>query len=184
MIKDKYSNGEFEKLYKHFMRQGFYNAGWKRRYKPFLQNVDSRLDYYCEVFEYFRGLNVLDVGCFSGVYSFLISDCANKVIGIDVQEETLAFADILNYRLNPGNVEFYLNSFSKFVKDDKFTKLNINAILFHKVMGDFHREDFELLDDIVKDMKIIITTGPYFGRFKFFKGSRLKNLLIYENTNL
>jgi len=184
MIKDKYSNGEFTKLYKHLMKQGFYNNGWNHRYGPFLKNVNSRLDYYCEAFEYFKGLNVLDVGCFSGFYSFLISDYANKVIGIDIQEDTIAFADILSYRLNPGNVEFDLKRFFQFVQEGYITKLNINGLFLHKVMGQFHKEDFDFLDSIVKNMKIMITTGPYFKRFNYLKGKRFNNLFIYENTNL
>ena len=184
MIKDKYSNGEFTKLYKHLMKQGFYNNGWNHRYGPFLKNVNSRLDYYCEAFEYFKGLNVLDVGCFSGFYSFLISDYANKVIGIDIQEDTIAFADILSYRLNSGNVEFELKSFSEFFNESYHIKYNINGLLLHKVMGDFHKEDFDILDSIAENMKIIITVGPYFEKYECFKNSQLENLFIHENIKL
>lgn len=183
-VKDKYSNGEFKKLYEHFMNQGFYFAGWNKRYNPILNNIDSMLDKYSQIFEYFTGMNVLDIGCFSGFFSFLISDYANKVIGIDIQEDTISFADILNYKLNPGNVEFKLKSFSKFVNEKQHTDLNINACLFHKVIGQFNENDIEVLCDFVKGIKILIS-GSYFEKFKFLKKKKLHNTLyLYENMEL
>ena len=188
MIKDMLIDGQLKKSFKDLIINEKYNNNmWGRRYEKISKSI-SLIDEYYRILENFKNMNVLDIGCSSGFFSFLISDIANCV-GIDVSEASIQFANKLKNNLQTSNVNFIHKGIGKFVEDDDHSSLNIDAIFAHKSLGQIIKTDKEIksLISIINSMKIIISSGNYLGNYlnsNYFDILKIGNkIYIYLKNN-
>ena len=177
-IKDKLINGEVAKEYKKLIGKGFHVDMWGKRCKRISKSIEL-IEFYSELFENFKGLNVLDIGCFSGLFTFLISDIANYVIGVDKSPTPIQCANTIKSNLEISNINFINKYIGEFIQDKDHLSLNIDALFIHKSMGQMVKREVENLRSIVPLVKIIIITGEYLNDIKGFDKEEKSKLGIW-----
>lgn len=179
-IKDTMINGKLKQSLKLLINK-FHENMWSRRFER-VSKSEKLIDMYCNLFENFKGLNVLDIGCFSGFFSFLISDVANNTIGIDKRKNPIRFANELKDILNIQNAYFINKYIRNFIQDGDHLSLNINSLFIHKAMDQMTEKDINSIRSIASRMKIIITAGKQLNDIDCFKKIKSKSgLYILKN---
>jgi len=134
----------------------------------------------------YQDLNVLDLGCNNGLYSYIIGDKFKKVVGIDGYELSIKRALITKkffekdgYNLN--NIEFNTTTFEEYCINPKyqvdeptftdtiwnsekhdliinsdFENDNINAILACEILSLFDDNLMNILNKILENVKLIM----------------------------
>lgn len=151
---------ELKKAFKNLIKNGFNPDMLSRRFKKISESPELIETYY-NLFDNFKYMNVLDIGCFSGFFSFMISNVADYVIGIDKENTPIQFANNIKDRLNISNVNFMNTYIGNFVQKSYHTELNINSLFIHKCVGQMVKSEKEELYSIAPSMKLIIITGKY-----------------------
>jgi ubiquinone/menaquinone biosynthesis C-methylase UbiE len=143
-----------------------------------------RVNWICEQA---KGENILDIGCSIGDSSILLAREGKKVLGIDISDESVAFAlEQLNQEVTSTKeyAEFNAGNFMTMDLTDK----TFDCILFGNVLN--HVSDSQRFMDkalrLLSDNGLIIITVP-FGVNNFFNYKRtyyLRELLNFQRNNL
>lgn len=145
----------------------FYKMG-----ETFGRKVRERIHWICENA---AGESILDVGCSQGIVSILLAREGKKVIGLDVAEEAIAYANEFLANESPltrQNVQFVVANFKThvFEEDAKFDTIIFGEIFEHFFDPQaFMKKALELL---APGGKIIVTVpfgiNDYFDHKKTF----------------
>lgn len=126
--------------------------------KEFGEQVRTRIHWICERV---KGSRVLDVGCSQGITSILLAREGKRVIGLDISEEAIEYAN--NYLSNESvftkqNVEFVHSNFIDHKFNEKFNTIIFGEILEHLFdTKSFMSKALQLLDENGR----IIVTVPF-----------------------
>lgn len=146
--------------------------------KEFGEQVRTRIHWICERV---KGSRVLDVGCSQGITSILLAREGKRVIGLDISEEAIEYAN--NYLSNESvftqqNVEFIHSNFTEQKFDEKFDTVIFGEVLEHLFDPKmFMDKALELLDE---DGRIIVTVP--FGINDYF--DHKKTYYLYDLLQL
>jgi SAM-dependent methyltransferase len=98
------------------------------------QGFTSKSAPLLKVLHKFQGRRVVDIGCNSGLYSYLTGCYATKVIGCDVEHILIRRAEdarpFYEARVGTNDVRFHLGNFVDELKDD-VTGIMASLVLYH-----------------------------------------------------
>ena len=86
-----------------------------KRDKPEMMfDVKTRVEFY-DIKKYLtKDMDLLDIGCSTGLFGFYLSDYVKNVVGIDYNKENIERAIGFKNSKNKDNCDFYNKSFSEF----------------------------------------------------------------------
>ena len=111
-----------------------------------------------------NNLYLLDLGCNAGLISIVASQIFKKVFGIDRKKYFIDKADISktvfeNFNYNIKNIEFTNINFEDYVLSGFFKKNGMNAIIGLQVLHHMTKNEIDILEDVIKNVKLFITSG-------------------------
>ena len=187
---DKSSCGHGKSFHELKQEWNKIGASWQTGIDVYNEKSTSylRLKSILQLNEYldYQDLNVLDLGCDNGLYSYIIGDKFKKVLGIDNDESSIKRALITknffekdDYNLN--NIEFNTTSFEKYCINPKyqvdetsfedtiwnsekhdliinsdFENDNINAILACEILSLFDDNLMNIFNKVLENVKLIM----------------------------
>ena len=108
-----------------------------------------------------EGERILDVGCSQGIFPILMARENKKVIGLDIAEKAIEFANELRNNESEqtrDNVEFIVSSFNQYETDKKFDTIILAEVIEHLL---FPREFIEKSYDLLNEKGILLITIPF-----------------------
>ncbi|WOH37516.1 methyltransferase domain-containing protein [Thalassotalea fonticola] len=135
--------------------EAYYN-GWG---EEFGQKVRNRIHWVCE---HSTGENILDVGCSQGITSILLGREGKAVIGLDLLQESIDFANEMLLKeesATQNSVEFIAQNFIHFDSADK----KFDCILLTEVVEHVTQPNrlIDKADKILNDNGRMIITVPF-----------------------
>lgn len=116
--------------------------------------------------------NVLDYGCGCGYGSYILGSVADKVVGLDLDDKAIAFANKYN---KSKNIEFFVSNYKKLDNDYNFD-LIISVETFEHIKIDEIDYFITILSSMLKDGGIFALTTPLFEKTIFHSGNDFINL--------
>jgi len=124
-----------------------------------LGGIDSsrlELDFfnlYAWLLRFVKEKKVLDIACGSGLGSFLLAHKANEVVGVDINDEAIEFAQI-RYKLN--NLSFKLSDALAYGFPPEYFDVVISALTIEQIEAGRHKDFLSKLKLTLKDSGVII----------------------------
>lgn len=128
-------------------------------YYPDYQELNEQAIAVIDSLPIFKGTEVLDIGCNSGLFSYFCSNHANSVLGCDTIPEMISRANavrlVASQFSDPSKVDFVCADFTTLLRKATFTGIIATRILYH--IGD---QSLKLLADYLTDSKPSILIQP------------------------
>jgi len=126
-----------------------------------------------------KNKNVLDIGCGLGRFSFISSRTAKKVVGIDMTENAISCAKIIQNSLKIQNIDFILSTIEHYETDEKFDFILLSGTLEHIIDTDMF---FKKIKKLLKPSGIFITDSPSEFNFRGIFHASLWKLFNFPMT--
>lgn len=122
------------------------------------QKSKLRIDWMCN---HVKGNNVLDIGCSQGITTILLGRSGKKIIGIDIEVESIKYANELKANESieiQKNIEFICGDFLQYKFNNTFDTIIMGEILEHVFEPDLFIEKAKTL---LNENGRIIVTVPF-----------------------
>jgi SAM-dependent methyltransferase len=126
-----------------------------------------------------KNKNVLDIGCGLGRFSFISSRTAKQVVGIDMTENAISCAKIIQNSLNIKNIDFILSTIEDYETDQKFDFILLSGTLEHIIDVDMF---FKKIKKLLKPSGTFITDSPSEFNFRGIFHASLWKLFNFPMT--
>ncbi len=126
---------------------------------------DSYIKMHFMPFDKCANENVLDIGCNQGFYCYQAAiHNAKSVIGVDIGEDNIQVANLLNKIIKKDNINFYADDaiifLDKLKKDNKKFMLTILSSVIHRMFNGFTKEAHQYLEDVSNMSNYIFFETP------------------------
>jgi len=119
--------------------------------------VIEHLQRYKTVAELVKGKIVLDAACGEGYGSFILSENAASVVGIDISEQAVAYAQ---EKYNRDNLTYQCASIEKLPLDDNSVDMVVSFETIEHVDADLQRTFLQEIKRVLKPNGMLIMSSP------------------------
>ena len=124
--------------------------------------VDIDSDYLRNIIKTYKGnlknASVLDIGCGTGIWTLGLSEKVRRIVGIDMSETMIEFANLNKEKIKAENAEFYVSRWKDLKVGEGILSEKFDIVVIHMTPALRNMDDLKKVLDVCKG-NCYYTTG-------------------------